>query len=89
LRVAIIADSARKHGIGDEDMTHAVRNVILTEEQDDGRTMFIGPARDATLLEVGVMDGEDGPVIIHAMVARRKYLAMVANRKHLPRKGDR
>jgi len=31
-------------------------------------------------VEVGVVDGEDGPVIIHAMVARPKYL---------PRKGDR
>ena len=80
MRVHIIAGSARRHGIADEDTLHAVRNAIVTEDLGDGLTMFIGPARDATLLEVGVVDGEEGPVIIHAMVARRRYL---------PRKGDR
>ena len=33
-----------------------------------------GPARDGTLLEVGVADSASGPVIIHAMRARSKYL---------------
>jgi hypothetical protein len=80
LRVHVIAESARRHGIADEDMLHTVRNAIATEDLGDGLTMFIGPATDATLLEVGVVDGEDGPVIVHAMVARRRYL---------PRKGDR
>ena len=69
-----IADSARRHGVADEDMLHAVRNAVATEDLDDGLTMFIGPARDATVLEVGVVDGEDGPVIVHAMAARPKYL---------------
>jgi hypothetical protein len=55
-------------------MLHAVRNAIGTEDLDEGLTMFIGPARDAKVLEVGVVDGEDGPVIVHAMAARRKYL---------------
>jgi hypothetical protein len=36
--------------------------------------MLIGPARDATVLEVGVADGEDGPMIVHAVAARAKYL---------------
>jgi hypothetical protein len=36
--------------------------------------MFIGAARDGTLLEVGVADSDDGPVIIHADRARAKYL---------------
>jgi hypothetical protein len=80
LRVYHIADSARRHGIADEDMLHAVRNAIAAEDLDDGFTMFIGPARDASLAEVGVVDSEDGPVIVHAMVARPKYLR---------RKGDR
>jgi hypothetical protein len=55
-------------------MLHAVRNAVATEDLDDGFTMFIGPARDATVLELGVVDGEDGPVIVHAMAARPKYL---------------
>jgi hypothetical protein len=70
----LIADTARRHGIADDDMLHAVRNAIATEDLDDGFTMFIGPARDASLVEVGVVDSASGPVIVHAMVARRKYL---------------
>jgi hypothetical protein len=72
--VPVIASSARKHGIGDEDMLHAVRNAIRVEDLDDGLTMFTGPARDATLLEVGVVDSNSGPVIVHADLAKRKYL---------------
>ena len=74
MRVSRIADSARRHGVADEDMLHAVRNAVAAEDLDDGLTMFIGPARDATVLEVGVVDGQDGPVIVHAMAARPKYL---------------
>jgi hypothetical protein len=55
-------------------MLHAVRNAVAAEDLDDGFTMFVGPARDATVLEVGVVDGEDGPVIVHAMAARPRYL---------------
>jgi hypothetical protein len=69
-----IANSARRHGIADDDMLHAVRNATGTGNLGDGLTMFIGPARDATLLEVGVVDGDDGPVIVHALKARPKYL---------------
>lgn len=75
----LIADSARRHAIADDDMLHAVRNAIATEDLGDGFTMLVGPARDARLVEVGVVDGASGPVIVHAMAARRKYL---------PRKGD-
>ena len=39
--------------------------------------MFVGPARDGTLLEVGVTRGIDHPdvlVIFHGMKARPKFL---------------
>lgn len=92
--MCIILDSARRHCIehhfDDEDMLHAVRNVLRTEDQDDGFTMFVGPAWGARLLlEVGVVDGDDGPVIVHAMKARPKYEAMVTGHIYRPRKGDR
>lgn len=74
LRVPDIAPSARKHGIADDDMRHALRHPIRVADLGDGFTMFVGPARDATLLEVGVVDSDSGPVIIHADRARRKYL---------------
>jgi len=75
-----IAPSARKHGIDDEDMRHALRNPLRVAELDDDLTMFTGPARDGTLLEVGVADTDLGPLIVHAMQARPKFL---------PRKVDR
>jgi hypothetical protein len=80
LRVQTIAPSARRHGIDDLDMLHAYRNPILVNYLGDDLTMLIGPARDGTPLEVGVADSEDGPVIVHAMRARPKFL---------PGKGDR
>lgn len=70
----MILPSAHKHGIGDEDILHAWRNAIDVWEQDDDMTMLIGPDASARLLEVGLVDSVDaGPVIVHAMPARRKY----------------
>jgi hypothetical protein len=71
----VISDSARKHAVTDEDMLHALRNPIRVDYLDEGLTMFVGPRRDGNLLlEVGVADGDSGPVIIHADRARAKYL---------------
>jgi hypothetical protein len=74
LRVPDIAPSARKHGIADDDMRHALRNPIRAADLGDGLTMVVGPARDGALLEVGVADSDAGPVIVHAMRARAKFL---------------
>ena len=70
----VIAPSARKHGISDEDILHALRNPVRAEYLDEGFTMFTGPAQDGTVLEIGVVDGDPSPVIVHAARARRKYL---------------
>jgi hypothetical protein len=70
----LIASSARKHGITDPDMTHAINHPILVENLDESFTMFIGPDQAGNLLEVGVIDSPDGPIIVHAMAARPKYL---------------
>ena len=74
MEVPLVATSARKHGVPDDDMIHAFDNPILVEDLDDGFTMFVGPDRAGILLEVGVIDSTDGPIIIHAMAARPKYL---------------
>jgi hypothetical protein len=74
LVIVRVAESARKHGIADEDMLHALRNVIRIAESDDF-TMLIGPARDGRLLEVGVLGASgDDPVVIHAMPVRPGFL---------------
>lgn len=70
----IVADSARKHGVADDDMLHAYDHPIRVFDLDDGFTLIIGPARDARLLEIGVVDGNIAPVIVHAMPARDKFL---------------
>ncbi len=70
-----IAQTARKHGIADEDMSHAVRNPIAKWQLDDDFTMRVGPARDGDLLEIGVLGIDtDDPVIVHGMGARPQYL---------------
>ena len=70
----IIADSARKHGVTDEDMLHAYRNPIRLFELDEGFMMIIGASRTAIVFEVGVVQSGTAPVIVHAMRAREKFL---------------
>ncbi len=70
----LTAPSARKHDIPDSDMIHAFNHPIFVEELDDGFTMFVGADPAANLLEIGVVDTSDGPIIVHAMSARPKYL---------------
>ncbi len=70
----IIAGSARKHRLDDEDILHAYNQLILVEYLDEGLFMLVGPDRAGRLLEIGVVPSSDGPVIVHAMAARPKYL---------------
>lgn len=67
--------SARKHGVRDDDMLHALRHHWRAFETDDHAvTMFIGPAMSGDPLEVAVVDDDEGIAIIHAMPAREKFL---------------
>ncbi len=70
-----VAPSARRHGVGDEDMLHAYRNATDAYALDEGLVMLVGPSRSGGLLEVGVVQsGEGEAVIVHAMKARPKFL---------------
>lgn len=62
----IVASSARKHGISDQDMLHTYANPIRIYEIGEGLVMFIGSDRSARMLEVGVVDGDLAPVIVHS-----------------------
>ena len=53
---------------------HAFNNPILVEDLDEGMTMFIGPDLAGNLYEIGVVGTDEGPVVVHAMKARPKYL---------------
>lgn len=68
-----IADSARKHGVLDEDIRHAVRVPFRRVVQGPDRVLIIGPDRAGRLLEVVVIDPDDAPAAIHAMPLRRKF----------------
>jgi hypothetical protein len=59
--------------VSDETILHAFNNPILVEDLDEGLTMFIGPDRAGNLYEIGVVDSDEGPVVVHAMRARPKY----------------
>jgi len=68
--------SARKHGISEADMLHAIRMAIRTY-RDGNLVMYIGADQAGIrLLEVGVMDAtaDQPPRVIHAMTARTKFL---------------
>lgn len=70
----IIAESARKHGVSDEDMLQVYANPFRVFDVDEGFTMLIGANSAAIIFEVGVVDGAETPVIVHAMRAREKFL---------------
>jgi hypothetical protein len=53
----IIAESARKHGVSDEDILHAYAHPIRVFDLDEGFTMVIGANRTAIIYEIGVIEG--------------------------------
>jgi hypothetical protein len=69
-----IGGPARKHGVADADIWHAIRNTMRRAVLDDDLTMLIGPASDGAPLEVGILDIDgDDPVVIHAQPLRPKF----------------
>ncbi len=58
----------------EETIVHAFNNPILAEDLDEGLTMLIGPDTAGNLYEIGVALSQEGPVVVHAMPARRQYL---------------
>ncbi len=69
-----IHPSARRHGIADEDMEHAVPHAMAIDDQGDDTRLYLGPARNTDLLEVVTIIRDDGSdLVIHAMKMRRKY----------------
>jgi len=67
-----IAGAARKHGVTDLDIEHAVRNAIRVISQGE-RDLYIGADRTGRLLEVVVLDDDGQPVAIHAMALRPQF----------------
>ena len=70
----VIAPSAHRHGLDEEAILDAFDNPIRSEDLDEDMTMLIGPDHAGNLLEIGVVHSDQGPVIVHAMAARPRYL---------------
>ena len=71
-----VHDSARKHGVADEDIQHAIDHALAIEDagEDPDRWLVIGPDRAANLLEVVVLVTAQGTqIVIHAMTLRAAY----------------
>jgi hypothetical protein len=45
-------ESARKHGVSDDDILHAIDFALLAAEEDDGKVLYLGPDQSGNLLEV-------------------------------------
>ena len=71
----IIAASALKHGLNEEEILHAYRNPVRVWDLGDGFTMLVGSTAAALFLEVGYVDAHDDDeivvVVVHAMKAER------------------
>jgi hypothetical protein len=70
-----IHHSARRHGIGDEDIHHAIRNARVVVDMDPNgdppKVLVIGPNRVGNPIEVIVLDlADDRFMAIHAMPLR-------------------
>ena len=71
-----ISDSARKHGVDDEDIAHAWENAIRYVEYDydgDERLLVIGADRHGRMLELVAVPADEPTRIIHADRLRPKF----------------
>ena len=68
--------SARRHGVDDDDITHAIAHRLVIDDlgEDPDRWLAIDPDRAGNLLEIVVLISTNGnEIAIHAMPMRPKY----------------
>jgi hypothetical protein len=71
-----IKSSARKHGIADTDIRHAIRHPRIyreVEREGDLQILIIGPAQDGRFLEIVVVPAASPTRVIHADNLRPKW----------------
>ncbi len=72
----VIEESARKHGIEDADILHAIPNPLRYLEQEYGgesRRLVLGADRAGRLLEIVVVPVHEPQRVIHADRMRPKF----------------
>lgn len=69
-----IHPAARKQGVADTDIEHAVSHPMSIDHRDDHTRLYLSAARNAELLEVATIIRVDrSEIAIHAMKLRQKY----------------
>lgn len=71
-----VHESARKHGVAELDVLHAIDHALAIEDagEDPDRWLVLGPDRAGNLLEVVVVITAEGTQLaIHAMAMRAMY----------------
>ena len=74
-----IIRSARRHGVPDDDIRHAVDHLAFMDDDADAEAgidavLALGPDRAGLPLELTLVVGDDGDVVVvHAMRMRAKY----------------
>jgi hypothetical protein len=68
-----IHESARRHGVADEDIQHALAHTVTWVElgDDPWRYLLAGPDRAGNMLELVILDLGGDELVIHAMGLRR------------------
>lgn len=71
-----VSESARKHGVDEDDIVHAWENAIRYVEYDyygDERLLVIGADRHGRMLELVAVPADEPTRIIHADRLRPKF----------------
>ncbi len=74
-----IIGSARRHGVPDDDIRHAMDHLAFMDNDADAEAgidavLALGPDRAGLPLELALVVGDDGNVVVvHAMRMRAKY----------------
>ncbi len=72
--------SARKHGVADEDIEHAIEHALVAADEADDKALYLGPDRAGNMLEIVTVVRDDGTEIaIHAMPMRPIYETLLHN----------
>jgi hypothetical protein len=74
--------SARRHGLGDDDIRHAIEHplvvVDLEPEADPPKLLLLGPDVAGNVLEVIILLlADDRSLAVHAMPVRKGYLPLL------------
>lgn len=67
-------ETAFRHDISEADIEHVLKHPMRVIERDDRSFLYLGPGRNAELLEViTVLRADETELAIHAMKIRPRY----------------